>query len=138
MLADPDRVDLQTSQFYQEILSALPPGGVVRFMLINWLDPLPREEFIKQYNQYATQSKTENDTLNWLAQSLEQHLLEYPLPFIQRNIVEFAFNGRQEELTWWDTLPTIAEKYGIGFVYLEANDLLKLSKGLFFSSVLVE
>jgi len=143
LTADPDRPDVRPIEAYRALLSSMQPGWTVRTLQIFWPDPLPRQAFYEQFEQWnAKDSDSEHDGrrpvpkgdaegVQLLRQSLSLSLQESPLPFVRRTIMEFVLVGGAESLSWWEGISAAIQTYGVKVTPLSADEIQTLARWVF-------
>ena len=132
LTADPDRPDVRPIDAYRALLSSMQPGWTVRTLQIFWPDPLPRQAFYEQFEQWNTGSAdNEHEGTQLLRQSLSLFLQESPLPFVRRTIMEFVLVGGAESLSWWEGISAAIQTYGVKVTPLTADEIQALARWVF-------
>ena len=132
LTADPDRPDVRPIDAYRALLSSMQPGWTVRTLQIFWPDPLPRQAFYEQFEQWdAKDSDSESEGAQLLHQSLSLFLQEFPLPFVRRTIMEFVLVGGTESLSWWEGISATIRAYGVKVTPLTADEIQALAHWVF-------
>jgi hypothetical protein len=127
LFADPDRPDVRPAEAYQAILTSMQPGWTLRLLQLFWPDPIPREAFYQQVNQWQD-GKSEG--LPILRQGLLLSIQQSPLPFSRRTILEFVFPG-EEGLAWWDGISGICQGFGVRAQPLAGEEIQRLVQWIF-------
>ena len=132
LTADPDRPDVRPIDAYRALLSSMQPGWTVRTLQIFWPDPLPRQAFYEQFEQWNTGSAdNEHEGTQLLRQSLSLFLQESPLPFVRRTIMEFVLVSGAESLSWWEGISAAIRTYGVKVTLLSADEIQTLARWVF-------
>ena len=143
LTADPDRPDVRPIEAYRALLSSMQPGWTVRTLQIFWPDPLPRQAFYEQFEQWNAGSddnehegrrpvpEGDAEGVQLLRQSLSLFLQESPLPFVRRTIMEFVLVGGAESLSWWEGISAAIQTYGVKVTPLTADEIQTLARWVF-------
>ncbi len=129
LTADPDRLDVRPMDAYRALLSSIQPGWTVRMLQIFWPDPLPRQVFFEQFQEWH--ENDDGDGLNLLRQSLSLFLQESPLPFVRRTILEFVLIAGDESISWWEGISAAIRTYGVKVMPLSAEEIQTLARWVF-------
>jgi hypothetical protein len=129
LTADTDRLDVRPVDAYQALLSSIQPGWTVRMLQIFWPDPLPRQAFYEQFQEWHEENDSEG--LNLLRQSLSLFLQESPLPFVRRTILEFVLIAGDESISWWEGISGAIRTYGVKVAPLSAEEIQALARWVF-------
>lgn len=127
LTADRDRPDVRPDEAYLAIMTSIHPGWTFRLMQLYWPDPEPRREFylnVKQQWRQTTQG------MAILRDGLLLALDQMSIPFGRRTFVEFVYAG-DESITWWETLPSICDRFGVKTFYLNREEIRNLAQWIF-------
>jgi len=137
LTADPDRLVVRPTEAYQALLSSMQPGWTVRWLQIFWPDPIPREQFFKDAQNWR-EPGGEGEGYALLRQGLLLFLQEIPLPFIRRTIIEFLSPGgknmdfqQNPGQSWWKGLPGLLGIYGVLVEPLSLEEIQELASQIF-------
>jgi hypothetical protein len=126
--ADPDRSDVRPQEAYLALLSSIQPGWTVRLLQLYWPDPVQRTVFQRQVDFWRYNRDKEGQEL--LMEGLQLFILEAPLPFYRRTVLEFICPG-PEGTAWWQGLRGLLSDFGVWVDPLEAEAVLELTRQLF-------
>lgn len=126
LTADPDRPEVRPQEAYQALLSSLQPGWRLRMLQICWPDPLPRQAFYAQAEQW----QPKHEGLELLHQGLLLFTQEAPLPFLRRTILEFVYPGAEGQ-AWWEGVAKMMENFGVTLHPLPNEEIITLAQRLF-------
>lgn len=124
--ADSDRNDVNPEGFYKSLLSSMFPGGVIRILQIHYPDPYPRYVFFQ--NMFSRNPSQKNQFAHLHGDILKQFLADYSYPLVKRTILEYACNGKPEELDWWGSVPGLASQFGLQFTFLNKEGIETVAK----------
>lgn len=127
LFADPDRSDARPQEAYQALLSSMQPGWTLRLLQLFWPDPIPRDAFHQQVQNWQD-GKSEG--LSILHQGLLLSIQQAPLPFARRTVLEFVFPG-EEGLAWWEGMVGLCQGFGIRVVPMDAEQIQALAQWVF-------
>ncbi len=125
--ADPDRPDVRPQEAYHALLASMQPGWTVRVLQIFWPDPIPREAFRSQIEEW---SQHEQKGMALLQDGLVLFLEIYPLPFMRRTILEFVLPN-EDSLLWWEGIAGLFRSYGLQITFLSDDDIRALARWVF-------
>ena len=83
LFADPDRSDARPQEAYQTLLASMQPGWTLRLLQLFWPDPVPRDAF---YQQVQNWQDGKSEGLSILHQGLLLSIQQSPLPFARRTV----------------------------------------------------
>ena len=127
LFADPDRSDARPQEAYQTLLASMQPGWTLRLLQLFWPDPVPRDAF---YQQVQNWQDGKSEGLSILHQGLLLSIQQAPLPFARRTVLEFVFPG-DEGLAWWDGMSGLCQGFGIRVAPLSAEQIQALARWVF-------
>ena len=127
LFSDPDRADARPQEAYQALLSSMQPGWTLRLLQLFWPDPVPRDAFHQQVQNWQD-GKSEG--LSILHQGLLLSIQQSSLPFARRTVLEFVFPG-EEGLPWWDGMAGLCQGFGIRVAPLDAEQIQALARWVF-------
>ena len=130
LFADRDRTDVRSFEAYQAILSSLQPGWVIRDLQVYWPDEYPRELFLKNVRKW----RAPNSGMSFLKDSLEHTVQASSIPFGRRTIIEMPVTGT-ECISFWETLPTMLQQFGVQAVHLAKDEIERLAHWVFNASI---
>jgi len=122
LLADSDRPEINIDQAMKSVLSALPPGGAIRFMQTVFLSPVQRMEFYQSFLAYPSC----DGPLAVLRDAFDEFLRSYPLPYSRKTYIEYIHAGSPEQISWWLGITGLLEPFGLRLIPLSADDLVEL------------
>jgi hypothetical protein len=126
--ADPDRSDVRPQEAYLTLLSSTQPGWSLRLLQLYWPDPVQRAAFQRQVAGWKIDRTQEGKYL--LLEGLQLFIMEAPLPFSRRTVLEFIYPG-PEGSAWWQGLRGLLSDFGVRADPLDAQAVLELTRQLF-------
>lgn len=129
LTADTDRAEVRPREAWLALAQALPVGWTMRVLQAVWPDALPRQAFLDAAEQWP---KPAHEGLTVLAEGLRLFLLEAPLPYMRRTVVELAvpFNQTEDALAFLDGAIAMLAGYGVQVRVLNEEEIAALAHGL--------
>ena len=129
LTADTDRPEVRPREAWMAFVQALPVGWTARVLQAVWPDPLPRSAFLDAVERWAL---PDTDPARLLAEGLRLFLLEAPLPYMRRTVVELAvpFGRVEDALAFVEGALALLSGYGVQARVLNEEEIAALAHGL--------
>lgn len=127
LTADPDHSHTEPGAAFEQFLSGMLPGTVLRVLHLTLPNTAPREAFLTQVRSWPLNLQAGNESLQQL---MEEYLRQAPVPLFNRTIVELVVHS-EEILDWADSVSEQFKPYRITARPLSAAEIQELAHWLF-------